>query len=574
MRGYGNPRLLHEDNKWKFVWRLMKDKRIGILALQETHLTNERVHEINEEYGKQIQVFASHDPTNPTGKGGVAIVLNRRMIHAKNPRTYEIVPGKALLIQIVLHQKDNLSVLVVYAPNVSGNNGSENAAFWEEIKTYFETRPNIPKPDVMLGDCNMVESGMIDRMPAHDDPEEACEALDNIKTLLQLRDGWRLTNPGDKSFSYMQLAMGSQYRIDRIYVTDAIMETAKEWKIRETGVPNADHSLISVQITSEEAPWFGKGRWRIPDYVIRDKDLMAYAREQGIKARKELETLTEQTPTKNAQTTWYSYKMCLVRKAKARATQIVPGLTRKINETQLELDRTLNDAELAENVKIERVELKRAHSRTRHRIETELPSCYMSQINKEKKPRDMIYALRKPGTNEDEHGNVLGNAYEKDSEKMAELAKEYHQDLQQHGIDPMKEPEREEITQKLIQEQKDTLKALKLTKNHSAPAICQQCDKDKGDERKETFDIIELMTEAFNDISIYGITEETHFSDGWMCPIYKKGEKSEISNYRPITLLNTDYKIFTKALTFSLRTSINQLKSMLSSMAVRVNSLK
>ncbi|KAJ4496616.1 hypothetical protein C8R41DRAFT_895100 [Lentinula lateritia] len=331
MRGYGNPRLLHEDNKWKFVWRLMKDKRIGILALQETHLTNERVHEINEEYGKQIQVFASHDPTNPTGKGGVAIVLN--------------LPGKALLIQIVLHQKDNLSVLVVYAPNVSGNNGSENAAFWEEIKTYFETRPNIPKPDVMLGDCNMVESGMIDRMPAHDDPEEACEALDNIKTLLQLRDGWRLTNPDDKSFSYMQLAMGSQSRIDRIYVTDAIMETAKEWKIRETGVPNADHSLISVQITSKEAPWFGKGR---------DKDLMAYAREQGIKARKELETLTEQTPTKNAQTIWYSYKMCLVRKAKARATQIVPGLTRKINETQLELDQTLNDAELAENVKIER----------------------------------------------------------------------------------------------------------------------------------------------------------------------------------------------------------------------------
>ncbi|KAJ3852476.1 hypothetical protein EV368DRAFT_7891, partial [Lentinula lateritia] len=58
--------------------------------------------------------------------------------------------------------------------------------------------------------------------------------------------------------------------------------------------------------------------------------------------------------------------------------------------------------------------------------------------------------------------------------------------------------------------------ALKLTKNHSAPgidgalyelwkAICQQCDKDKGDEGKETFDIIELMTEAFNDISIHGI---------------------------------------------------------------------
>lgn len=50
------------------------------------------------------------------------------------------------------------------------------------------------------------------------------------------------------------------------------------------------------------------------------------------------------------------------------------------------------------------------------------------------------------------------------------------------------------------------------------------------------------------DIQLYGIIDDSSFSDGWMCPLYKKNERMDIANYRPITCLNTDYKIFTKAL--------------------------
>jgi len=37
-----------------------------------------------------------------------------------------------------------------------------------------------------------------------------------------------------------------------------------------------------------------------------------------------------------------------------------------------------------------------------------------------------------------------------------------------------------------------------------------------------------------------------------MCLIYKKKDLNEISNYRPITLLNTDYKLLTKAMALQL----------------------
>lgn len=39
---------------------------------------------------------------------------------------------------------------------------------------------------------------------------------------------------------------------------------------------------------------------------------------------------------------------------------------------------------------------------------------------------------------------------------------------------------------------------------------------------------------------------------GCMTPIYKKKDPEDITNYHPITLLNTDYKIFTKVISLKL----------------------
>jgi hypothetical protein len=76
---------------------------------------------------------------------------------------------------------------------------------------------------------------------------------------------------------------------------------------------------------------------------------------------------------------------------------------------------------------------------------------------------------------------------------------------------------------------------------------------------KPTFNIIHTLTRVYNDIEEYGVQEGTDFAAGWMCPLYKKKDKRKIENYRPITLLNSDYKIFTKALAIKLVRIISKI---------------
>lgn len=104
--------------------------------------------------------------------------------------------------------------------------------------------------------------------------------------------------------------------------------------------------------------------------------------------------------------------------------------------------------------------------------------------------------------------------------------------------------------------------ALHLSKNGSATRM-DGCpyklwkalqDKHKWaiDAQKLSFNIIKTLTMVLWDIQQNGVDEMTQFTLGWLCPIYKKKERSVISNYRPITLLNTDYKILTKVLVLQL----------------------
>ncbi|KAJ3853366.1 Endonuclease/exonuclease/phosphatase, partial [Lentinula lateritia] len=593
INGYGGIGPYQAGNKWAKLNRVMGENKIGIAVVQETHMTESKRAETEQVFSRRMKIFASNHPTNPTAAGGVAVVLNRQLLITEDAISKELVEGRALLVKANWHQGEKLTILAIYAPNVTSTNGGDNAAFWKTLSDFFEQPGNRPwLPDIVAGDFNMVEDP-IDRLPMRDDPETAANAFDNLKGELKMRDGWRETNPSSKEYTFSR--SNSQSRLDRIYVTEKILQTARQWKITHTGIEGVDHEMVSVQITHEETPKIGKGRWSIQNRTLKNQNFKNFAKQQGMLVQAQLESMSERTDHENPQRILATYIQSIVKKAReieksniSTYQQEAARLQKRIQ--QIGMDTQIFESERAtklhelktelRNMETKGLELRRKHSAAKDRLIGETICKEWVSANKEKKPRDIIYALEKPtqvSQVRDTEPPLLSRAeFEKHSQKMAELARDYHDSLQLKGLNHNPQDRQEAITEALekisskltdrqTQMARDEIQweeiefALKHSKNGSSSGIngivyefwkarADTYKQDKRQEGLEAFDVITLLTAAYKDIQNHGIDQSTGFADGWICPIYKKGDRNQISNYRPITLLNTEYKSLTKAL--------------------------
>ena len=123
----------------------------------------------------------------------------------------------------------------------------------------------------------------------------------NILTYIQ----WLHTHP---ETSY------DQARLDRIYSTQRIVETATDWEINKSRI-ETDHSLVSVIITNPEAPFIGKGRWTLLLFLLEDKEFKNTALELSIQLQKDLQVTYERNKNKNPQILFQNYKKEIKREA-------------------------------------------------------------------------------------------------------------------------------------------------------------------------------------------------------------------------------------------------------------------
>ncbi|KAF8877120.1 Endonuclease/exonuclease/phosphatase [Infundibulicybe gibba] len=298
------------------------------MAIQETHLNEERITNIHSLFNKRMHIINSNDAHHPNAKG-IAIILNKSTTKWKEMKSETIIPGRAILATLPWHGENKLKILAIYAPNTP----TENANFWEEIKNKWNIH-NYNKPDIILGDFNMT--------PRTWRPPRPVEALREIKNKFNLVDGWRTENPTKLEYTFRALGTGIQSRIDRIYMTNANLKNSYEWE-NQISPLNTDHKMISVRIFDPKSPNLGKGRWAIPNFLIKDKTIAKEIKRMGVELEEKISaTKDARTDTNNPQILFQAFKSDMTKYIRNHARTVVPKTRVRIKKLEEELSRTKN----------------------------------------------------------------------------------------------------------------------------------------------------------------------------------------------------------------------------------------
>ncbi|KAJ7081747.1 Endonuclease/exonuclease/phosphatase [Mycena epipterygia] len=432
--------LAQESHKWHGIHRMMREHKLGVLVVMETHMSAAQALEIEESYmNKRLKLFNYEYPNNPAAKG-VAIVLNREITNVEGVKVHYLIPGKAILAVIPWHSTKTLTILGIYAPTESDK---EKISFWNALCDLWLTN-DLPVPDAMGGDLNLVADA-IDRLPHHMDPDQVVTAYLRFVCLMELKDGWRQNNPETKAYTHAS-TRGTLSCIDRILVSPTLMKNCHHWSIDDIAGGLTDHRMVSVTVSAPGAPYIRKGRWAMPDFLLYDKEFMGHATEEACKLE---DSISEpRSELSNTQTRFASFKEAVLELANKRARTAVGVSAQKkkalVNEREMLLNGLPPDplseetAELVAQIEKKIDELVN-HQRDRKRLETRVRGCtelnhitkYAVALSKDAKPRDTLTYLRRTD-NMPERGS-------RRSSEMAEIARDYHNDLQSDGMDTPRE---------------------------------------------------------------------------------------------------------------------------------------
>lgn len=574
------------ESKYKFIAKAMRRDKILAMGLTETKLKNGEEALIEMET-KSIMLFNNPNPENVRA-GGTAFAVNKELGRSKDITHDILIPGIASRLRIKVSDDFIIDMLNVYMPNIE----KDAIITLKKLIVILATLEDTEYMQIM-GDWNFVEFAE-DRSPPRRDNQEIVNLMKELRNQHKIVDGWRCSNKEASDFSYIHdVEKGIMSRIDRIYVKNKVLKDFINWEI-DNSLEISDHAIVKVMRLRKNQPFIGQGLERMNAEMVDNPVFRKRTSKILVKLQKEIE--------------YYENE---INKARTLAEKI--RIESSISP-QIKLHKAKIEIMLVNKQEVERK--KKEVNKDKNKVKMEKNSAekqYRTAITTEEKTKaakKIAEAKNKLATIEKSRINAaieaskarFENLGEKSTKWFFQLGKGYHEPLiinamkksngeittdkeemkkvfQNHHENLMKKPETgndweekvqevmKDVDKKLTDTQKQKFEtlftresvkgALKKASNGKAPGadgivseFWKSWPEPKND-AKNTPDVVGTFCKIFHHIEAQGV-QIKNFTEGIMSILYKKGDKLEAKNYRPVTLLNTDYKIMTKTIAIEL----------------------
>lgn len=550
-----NARGLRDITKRKSIFLFCKGEKANFILLQETHSKPDDEKFWINQWGDKI-IF-DHGSTRSAGLAILFCNSPGKLVASKSSNN-----GHWLIC--VLNIDEQYSILA----NIYGfNNPAQNKLLLTELSDNIKNlKLTYPHANVIVGgDYNMVYDEYLDRYPSKCQHSSQNPALSHFCGNHNLVDPWRFVNPNTKQYSWFKPNNTLKSRIDFWLISASMMHSVSDCCM--SAAPLSDHSVIKLSFKPPGGCCRNKGYWKFNSSLL---NCQAYC--DGIKSLI-AEVMADDTIISYV-SKWeflkFKFREFSIHFGKSfhKNNKLAElNLIKEINIHCNKASPTDNDKQklLTLQTKLDEIYLKKAEgayirSRAKWIEDGERSTAYFCRLEKRRQERNSIKTLliqnqlcTDPTLITKELTSFYSKLYSSVFSAVDSDAFFNHiKDLIPCIEDDFAELCEADIT---IFELDKAVDNLSLNKSPGCDGLTSNFYRHFWDLLKNPF--ILMIKEATDNLSFPPTMKQ-----GIITLIPKPGKDSKIlDNLRPITLLNTDYKIVTLAYANRLKSKLDTIIS-------------
>ena len=503
-----------------------------MLIMQETHSSKEVENIWQSEWGGKA-VFSHGTSTSR----GVAVFCTKEIFKNIN-NIYTAENGRTIIFDVV-ENMTTVTIAAIYAPN------EDSPKYFHEISEVLRDRQ---EHKIIIGDFNLVLDVEYDRKNTYCNNNKSLGVVEDICDEFCLKDIWRVHYGEKKEYSWFKTGnIQKCSRIDFALVSGGLDQKVE--MIMYISSIKTDHRAIYVVVTLDEFER-GQGFWKFNTLLLQNGEFLK-------QMNQELEQSIRASESKSKKEAWENIKK-RIKKCTTQFTRnnqqekkiVISQLAEKLNEYESRLPLPEMEYKLWQETKSEFEE------KMLEKAKSAMFRCKVKWQELGERNTKYFFALEKARYNAKTCYKLFDQDLQEvqDPQKILAIQKDFYEELyaEEEKVKFNMEnkwdlfvPEdvfRQQELQITLDELGIALKGMNNNKTPGNDGIPADFYKVFWDKLKDPF--YDMMLEVYKDNMLHATA-----SEGVLNLIPKANKDTRyVKNLRPITLLNTDYKIIEKAI--------------------------